>query len=430
MLVSAAWVVPMTQPPIEDGALVVRGDRVVEAGRREDLRARHPEEPLHDLGQCVVSPGLVNAHTHLALTALHDVVPPAPFHEWLPRIVRAIRALTPEDLAASCVAGAASLIASGTTVAGDIAYGTHSVDAATDSGLAGVHFFEVLGVRPEGASEHLAQAGYPLAAPPDGDCRVRPGISAHAPYTCSPELISALHARAARDGVPFAMHVAESPAEVALIADGTGPLAETAARSIPGFTPPGTTPVVYLDRLGALDGTLAIHCVHTASDAALLAKKAAGVVLCPRSNAYLHAGEPPAAVLDAAGVRLALGTDSLASNSDLDLFEEARALRDLAPGLSAERIVRMMTVDGAAALGMGARFGGLAPGMSADLAAFAVSGRDPYEALLKSAGRTTATAVMSGGVWRVLEGRSTRTADRSIASRLRDAAVRAVEAAR
>lgn len=104
------------------------------------------------------------------------------------------------------------------------------------------------------------------------------------------------------------------------------------------------------------------------------------------------------------GVAIGLGTDSLASNSDLDLFEEARALAGLAPSLSPERIVRIMTTEGARALGLDDRFGCLEPGRDADMAIFQVEGDDPYRALLERAGRSAVRAVMSVGVWRVLSG--------------------------
>jgi len=428
VIVSAEWVVPVTRPPIQDGAILIRGDLVAEVGSRAELVAARPAEPVYDLGRCTVLPGLVNAHTHLALSVLHGVVPSAPFHEWLPRVVRAMQALTTDDFAASSAAGAQLAIASGTTVVGDIAYSACSATIAEQAGLAGVHFFEVLGLEPNDASARLADAGYLEDSHARRSDRVRHGISAHSPYTASPALISALHERAAAQSVPFAVHLAESPAEVQLLFDGTGPLAATAARSIAQFQPPGTTPARYLDRLGALDGTLAVHCVHTADDTALIAEKCAGIALCPRSNTYLQVGDAPVAALEAAGARIALGTDSLASNHDLDLFEEARALRVLAPGLTAERIVRMMTIDGAVALGLRQRFGALEPGTSADLAAFAVAGPDPYAALLDSAGQKTTAAVMSAGAWRVTNGHHTSGRDHSIDSRLAEAKARAIAA--
>ena len=136
----------------------------------------------------------------------------------------------------------------------------------------------------------------------------------------------------------------------------------------------------------------------------MMAQRARGAVLCPRSNAYLMNSKAPAWRMHEMGVLLALGTDSLASNSDLDLFEEARALKKMEPRFSAERLIAMLTRSGARMLDLVGSFGTLEPGKQADISIFRVSGTDPYEALLESAGRSSVEAVMSAGVFRVIEG--------------------------
>lgn len=157
----------------------------------------------------------------------------------------------------------------------------------------------------------------------------------------------------------------------------------------------------YLDALGVLDDALAIHCVKVdAADATLLAAKTRGVVVCPRSNAYLGNGAPPVELLLEHGVTLGLGTDSLASNADLDLFEEARALANLLPTLAAEKIIAIMTVGGAKALGVEGDFGTLEPGKQADLAIFGVLSEDPHAALLAEASARTLSALLAAGEWR------------------------------
>jgi cytosine/adenosine deaminase-related metal-dependent hydrolase len=156
-----------------------------------------------------------------------------------------------------------------------------------------------------------------------------------------------------------------------------------------------------------LDGTLAIHCVQLpGDDIDVLAARTAGVVLCPRSNAYLDEGPAPVAALERCGHAARAGHRLQASNLDLDLLDEARAVRQLAPALAAERVVRMVTADGAAALGMGGvRVSG--PGYQADLAIFrcAADAPDPYEGLIGCVGRPSLESVMAGGEWRVREGR-------------------------
>jgi cytosine/adenosine deaminase-related metal-dependent hydrolase len=406
VLVHAEWVLPVRAAPVRDGAVLVRGDLVADVGPLDALADAYPAEPVERHDGCVLLPGLVNAHTHLALTVLGGIVPSAPFGEWLPMLVRAMRALTPEELEASVALGARHCLESGVTVIGEIAYGSASRRIVESAGIGGVFFWEVLGIEPADLNKTLAGAGYPggRAARP----RSRPGISPHSPYTSGPDLLRDAHARALRDGVPHAIHVAESHAEAELFGQGTGALAGTAGRFAVGLAPGGgTTPVAYLDDLGVLEGTLAIHCVQVAGDdVSRLAAKSAGVALCPRSNAYLHEGPPPVTALERAGARLSLGTDSSASNLDLDLTAEARAVRTLSPELTPERIVRMLTLDGAAALGLDDSFGALVTGRQADLAIFRCAGaaEDPYEAFLERGGNATCVAVVSAGAWRVREG--------------------------
>lgn len=405
MLVTASWVLPISSSPIRDGAVLVKGSRIVEVGTAADLLARHPEQPRHDFEGCTLLPGLVNAHTHLAMTCLKGLAPSRPFHEWIARIPIAWRALSRDDIAASISHGAIQSITSGVTVVGDIAYGPESLAICADAGLGGTFYWEVFGITAEKLPRVLSEAEFPLDPSRGFDGRIRIGVSPHAPYTSGPDLLRATHTIARVQHAGYAVHVAESPAEEELMQAGTGPLADLAKRFAHGWKPPRTTTVRYLDELGVLDGAVAVHGVGVLpADAVLLAKRTAGVVLCPRSNRYLQVGDPPVARLERAGARLALGTDSLASNDDLDLFAEARALAALEPRLTPTRIVEMITRDGAEVLGLSEHFGILTTGSQADLAIYRVIGDDPYEALLAHAGRRTVEAVLAAGIWRVLEG--------------------------
>jgi cytosine/adenosine deaminase-related metal-dependent hydrolase len=210
--------------------------------------------------------------------------------------------------------------------------------------------------------------------------------------------------------VPLAIHVAESQAEVDLLRDGSGPLAATAARTAFGFSPPGTTTVAYLDALGVLEATTAVHlCYATDADVALLGSKARGAVTCPRSNRYLSNPVPSAEKLLASGLPLGAGTDSSASNLDLDLMEEVRAIRAAEPAIPASALLEIATISGAKAIGVEERFGSLAAGRRADLALFAIDGGgDPVAAFVERAGARTLRAVMSDGAWRVTDGQLLR----------------------
>ncbi len=429
ILVTGKWVLPVLSEPIRNGAVLIDGLRIAEVGLAEKLLARHPQAKHYEFEDSTILPGLVNAHTHLAMTCLEGLIPPQPFPEWLSKVPAAFGALTEDDIAASIAFGAIQSLSAGTTVVGDIAYGPESLAICADMGLGGTFFWEVFGIAAEDLESRLAEMEFPFVVARDFEGRFEAGISPHSPYTSGPDLIKAAHAMAIADKSEYAIHVAESQAETELLASGKGALAPVAGQFVRDFRPPGTTTVAYLNQLGVLDGAAAIHCVNVSSaDAAILAAKARGVVLCPRSNAYLQTGIAPVGKLRKAGVTLALGTDSLGSNHDLDLFEEARALVSIAPATSAQEIIGMLTHGGAKVLGLSDRFGALAPGMQADLAIFRVTGEDPYQSLLARAGLDAVEAVMSAGSWRIMGGRPLLCAPAQIAHRSRLARGRAASA--
>jgi cytosine/adenosine deaminase-related metal-dependent hydrolase len=408
VIVTADWVLPVTEPPIRHGAVAVREGVVVEVGMAADVCARWLDDAdAVELDGCILAPGLVNAHTHLSLTALRGLTRRVPLPEWLPSVTKVVLGLSHEEFGASATLGALACLVSGTTVVGDVVYGGEAVRAATDIGLGGAFCWEVLGMDPAEMRESLERRGWPLPGEEhiygDED-RVEAGVSPHSPYASGPHLLQAAHTFARRHGGPFVIHVAESEFELAVVADGSGPFADQAGRLAHGLVPAGLTPVAYLDSLGVLDDAVCVHAVHlTDADIALLAEKARGVVLCPRSNEWLRNGPPPVAALRAAGVRLAVGTDSLGSNADLDLFAEVAALRALDPTLGDAEALWMMTAGGAQLLGMAGSFGAIAPGVQADLVAVradAGDADDPVAALL-ARGTDGVESVMVRGEWRV-----------------------------
>lgn len=405
-LVSADWVVTVSGPPIVDGGVLVDGDQIVAVGPRAELAAAHPHAELEHFDGCIATPGLVNAHTHLTLTALSGVVPPLPFTDWLPRIVAAMKPWEIADHEASGVVGAEECLLSGVTVVGDIAYGAAEVASAARAGLGGVFYWELLGIHAAEVGPELSRLGYPQQGDAFG-ARVTCGISPHSPYTAGPALLREAHMTAARLGVPLAIHVAESQAEVDLLHAGSGPLAGVASRTAHGFAVPHATTVEYLAELGVLDAATAVHlCFATPADIGTLASRARGGVTCPRSNRYLSNPAPRIAPFLGARLAMGVGTDSSASNGDLDLMAELRALKAAEPSLSARTLLEIATVGGARAIGVAERFGALAPGMQADIALFAIedAGDAPEAALIERAGQQSVHSVMSGGEWRVKAG--------------------------
>jgi cytosine/adenosine deaminase-related metal-dependent hydrolase len=429
VLVSADWVLPVSREPVRDGAVVTSGDTIVAVGSRRELESRYPAEERSHFSGSVITPGLVNAHTHLTLTALAGVVPSLPFAEWLPRLVAALKPWDIADHEASGVIGAELCLAAGVTVVGDIAYGAAEVASASRAGLGGVFYWEVLGIEASGLPATLAALRYPEQQDSCGP-RVVPGLSPHSPYTSGPGLLRAVHDSATLLGAPVAIHVAESAAESELMHFGTGPLEGTAKRVAHGFEAPGIGSVGYLAGLGVLDGMTAVHlCLLEDGDVAQLASAVRGAVVCPRSNLFLHNPPPLIEPLLVAGIAVGVGTDSAASNADLDLFGELRAVRRAEPTLSARTLIEIATTRGARAIGVADRFGALEPGLQADMAVFAVdAGQEPEVALVERGGAACVSAVASGGVWRVREGslvtRDSRASAR--ASRAREASLEVI----
>jgi aminodeoxyfutalosine deaminase len=403
VLLSADWVLPIDGDPIRNGAVRVHNGRIADVGSAETLAS--VDKIAHCFPGCVILPGFVNAHTHLSLTALGGVLPSTDLPTWIGKLVGMMRALDADDMAASAALGALRCLEAGVTVVGDIAYGPEPLASAADMGVGGTFYWEVLGVDSNRLLPVLEAEEFPTTKSDASSNRAHCGISPHSAYTCGPGLLRAVAEFARRHRYPVAIHVAESWAETELLEAGLGPLAPVAERLAHGFQPPHVSPVAYLASLGALDDALAVHCVHLApGDGKTLARHARGVAVCPTSNAFLHNGQPPVETLVSSGIRVGIGTDSAASNPAFDLFAEAHAVRGIFPSLTAERVLRMMTLEGADALGLAGSFGSLTRGKQADLVVMRLpSAEDPAETVLTTGGAASVQAVLAAGIWRVRE---------------------------
>lgn len=404
MIVSADWVLPISGRPIRNGAVWSRSGRIDTVGHVDDvMTAAGGLETIQHFAGCAIVPGLVNAHTHLSLTGLAGLIPTRSQRGWDTALSTALRALDDDDLSACATAGALHCLRTGVTVVGDVALGPDSLAACADTGLGGVFYWEVAGIKAEDLSGDLADREFPTNPGRSVAARARLGVSPQTPYTSGPGLLQAAHRVASTHLLGFAMHVAESPAERELMRAGTGALAATARRLAHGFVSPGTGTVEYLQRLGVLDGTVAVHCTNIdENDVVRLKRHARGVVLCPRSDAAMGNGTAPVSAFSRVGVCMALGTESLASVPDLDLFAEARALRGLDVTLTAARTLEIMTRDGAAVLGVDDAFGTLEHGKQADLVVIDVGATlDPESAVVTWGSPERVVAVISAGLWRV-----------------------------
>lgn len=377
----ASWVLPIAEPPIRDGWIVAGRGRIVAYGAYGAVTRRapsHAETSEVDLGQVVVLPGLVNAHTHLELSYLRDEVPPASeFVTWV-RSVMAARRQWPSPTAPQILGAMDEAIAesaaSGTAVVGDISNTLVSFPALVRSPLAAVVFFEVLGFNVPDANGLIEHACSEIDALGSTD-RVRASLAAHAPYSVAPLVFRAIRKAIDRDPfAPCSVHLSESAEEVEFIRTGGGPwrrLLEDVGVWNAEWIPPGVSPVQFLDDSGFLDArVLAVHGAQmTPADLSRLASRGATLVTCPRSNGHTGAGRPPIEDFYASGVHVAVGTDSLASAPDLSVFAELAALRALAPSVPASRLLASATIEGARALGFDADYGTIEPGKSARLVA-------------------------------------------------------------
>lgn len=368
--VHAAHVVPITSAPIADGWVDVEDGCVTGVGQRGEGEVTAGVRVEH-LGSVALVPGFVNAHTHLELSHLRGRVPQsAHFVDWVTAML-GVRdeAGDPDDAAMTAAIDDAR--ATGTIALADIGNTCASLDPLRRSGLDAWHFHELLGFRggsgPARAAEAWRRADERHAF--DG---VRCGVAPHAPYSTAPDLLAAI--ASGLDDVSSrrsSLHVGESLEELALLAEGVGPLRallDTVGTWDPEWQVPGSSPVAYLDGLGALHRQmLVVHGTQcTSEDLGCLAARGVTLVLCARSNAWVGAGAPPVEQVWASGVRVALGTDSLASVADLDLFKELAALRALAPTVPAGWLLRAATLGGADALGFD-HLGAIEAGRSARL---------------------------------------------------------------
>jgi cytosine/adenosine deaminase-related metal-dependent hydrolase len=363
----AAWVLPIDGPPIAGG--VVAADRGLITSVEEGPGGR-----VEDLGSVAILPGLVNAHTHLELSWMRGQVPPVgSMPAWAASLIQ-LRRSAPNDPLEPIEQSIAEARASGTCLVGDVTNTFATYEPLAEREFPAAVFRELIGfnvAEPETlvrAAVQEIEARTPVAS-------VRPSIVPHAPYSVSPALFEAI-GRCAGDR-PLSVHLGESDAEIEFLRDGTGPwrtLLESIGAWNPSWRPPRCGPIDYMDRLGLLsDRLIAVHGVQfTDAELSRLAAAQATVVTCPRSNRWTGAGVPPIDRFYASGARVAIGTDSLASVDDLNLFTEMAEVRRVAASVPAGAILRSATQAGAEALGFASELGTLTPGKRAQIIAVRV----------------------------------------------------------
>ena len=365
---TARWVFPADQPPLARGVVTIQDDKILAV---EPAGARKADI---DLGNAAILPGLVNAHTHLDLSDARGKIPPTPdFTAWLRGVIQHRR--EQESVARAIVDGIVESTRYGVTLLGDIAVWGLSWDALTSASVRAVVYHELVGLSSSRALSASINAMRWLSDHKATD-ELIPGLSPHAPYSfCKNHLSMVGMAKSA------AIHLAESAAELDLLERQVGAfvvfLSELDVWDPSGL--PWGGPQQIIELASGVQHLLLVHCNYLRPETPIPSH--ATIVYCPRTHAAF--GHPPHPFREflKRGVRVVLGTDSLASNPDLDILAEARFVAARHPDLPGETLLRMITLDGAIALGWGDVAGSLTPGKSADLVALPLPDReeeDPY----------------------------------------------------
>ena len=399
MIIRARIVVTMHGAPVENGAIAVSGNRIVDVGRFDDIKTRDAGDTV-DLGEQALLPGLINAHSHLDYTCLRGKIPPQKsFTDWIEAINAEKSELSPKDYVASINDGFEEAKRFGTTAIANLTAFPELISQVQPP-IRTCWFAELINIRsPEHTNELVDTAIQSLgrARPPGAPW----GLAPHALFTASKDLFRRCEEIAQQEHILLTTHLAESREEMEMFRDASGPLYEF-MKSIgrPMDDCGNETPLgLFVGVPGgrALPQWIVAHLNELSeSDFELLERLNSKfhVVHCPRSHNYF--GHSPFAFdrLRSLGFNICLGTDSLASNESLSLFDEMRAFQTNFPRISPEEIFRMVTVNPARALRYENVLGQIRPGFGADLIAVPCSGStDIFEQIIAFGGRAPWTMV-------------------------------------
>lgn len=362
---TGAWVIPVTGPPIEQGGIALSQEAIVAVGTRDELVNAYPYAKCIVHPEAALTPPLVNGHIHIELSSLKELAQgaaPERFTDWILSLVslRQERGAIGEMVVDAAREQLAQQYADGVSAIVDI--GNTDVVAGLKNEFPGFLFAykEYLGFSGVRLEHNVSRLN---AEDHDTLC------TGHAIYSTHKSLLQALKARCQMQQAVFPVHVAETIAEIEMVARGTGEMVDflkergfwddyfLAEVGLPGA-------VAYLDRLNLLDKhTLCVHGVHLSDEEiTLVAQKNGHICLCPGSNRFLGVGKADVQKMLEAGILPALGTDSLASNPEISLWREMQLLSEEHPAVSPEAIFAMATLGGAQALGLEEQLGALVQG--------------------------------------------------------------------
>jgi len=437
---AAHWVLPISNSPIENGAVAVEGTHIVAVGNRNIVTQEYPSATIQDFGHAAIIPGLINAHTHLELTAMRGYLEDeeSDFFAWLHKLtVARLERMTPDDIRVSATWGACEAARAGITSVGDASDSAlMSMLALKDVGLRGIVFQESFGPDPSLATDNFKSLKTKVAQLREvANELVRVGVSPHAPYTvCGPQL-ELIADYSLTEKLPLMMHAAESAAEESLLREGCGLFADGLAKRNIEWVAPRVSTIQYLKQRGILETqTLLAHCIRVdEQDVETLVESKATVAHCPKSNAKLGHGRAPFARFLERRLDVGLGSDSVASNNTCDILEEARFAALIARSdamVSATEVLATATMGGSRCLGLAGEIGQLTKGSHADLAIVSLAGThqqpsyDPTASLIfSSSGRDVVMTVVAGReVFR--EGRVVNVDEERLRARMSEIAVK------
>ena len=400
IIVKAKYLITNPEHCIENGAVVVKGTKIYRVGTFDKIKVLAEIDKIIDLGNAVILPGLINIHTHLDLTNLHNrIKPTSNFTHWVFQLIGTRIRWKDGDYISSIEKGINLCFESGTTTVADISHTGHSFSVFKNSPLRKVVYKEVIDLNPDHAKDVLKQTQSELSTIiPDALLSV--GLSPHAPYSVSKELYQAIAQFARETGTPVCTHIAETVDEIEFLRKGTGSFPEflRQIRAMPdNWQPPGLTPIQYLNETGILGNRpLLIHCNYvTDAEISLIKSFGASVAFCPRSHRFFgHTNHPVQRLLDA-GINVGLGTDSLASNDTLSILDEMKFL-SLHHSISPKTLLTMATINGAKTLGLESKVGQTKEGFEADLSGVRLPDAyvgNIYDQLLDTASKNIFTMV-------------------------------------
>ena len=397
---AAGTVMPVSAPPIPDGALLVEAGKISAVGPLEEIRRENPGVPVRNFAGSTIVPGAVNAHAHLGFRT-KDAPPGGTFSGWLTKLIERL----PEKevwTAEAARDSAREAVEAGTTLMAESSPYGECLPQLAESGMAGTVFAEFFPGDYDGAEpgEVVEAIIVRVRAMNEGlPDRVHARVSVHSPYTVDPES-SRIAARRTREmGWTLAYHLSESPEEVEFVREGTGGLADIFGSNAWGGV--GVSPVRYAEGIELLaPETIAAHLATGVGEEEIeiLARSGVAVAHCPRSNENLGCGVSPVPEMMRSGVRVGMGTDGLWSSPSMNLFEETMAAVRL-HGFDGATGLRLATLEGARVLGAEHETGSLEPGKWADFAVVedAPDGSDPELAMLEAAADGGVAATVAGG---------------------------------